>query len=308
MKTTKTEVKPVTDMKACKGDVLSMTCDPKAPYATLDSATGKVNVKTAADAASSKATCTVTKKSTDGKSESIKVQVEIEALPKPSACKLSDAGFPFVADPRGTPATTVRPIVMNGSAKVTDFNNDCKKDVIKMVVTPEATFVKLDPKTGEISVTPTATTKPGKYDILVSRTSVDNKTETKKMSFTVPEAPECKIITSNFPATVPVNASKDMSFIKADNSAHDMSLCTEKFEIASVGPSEGASFFKIDPQSGKIIAKPTDLVSSVGTYKIEIKRTDKNGKSNSEIVEVTTTPDCGSRKFAPINFPKAVST
>jgi len=312
MKATKTDAKPHSDIQKCHGDVLSMTCTPKAKnaYAALDVNTGKLVIKTTADAESVKAICTIVKKSKDGKSNSIKVDVQITALVKPSACKLSDAGFPFVADPRATPATTTRPIVLNGAAKVTDFDVDCKKDVIKMIVTPEATFVKLDPKTGAVSVTPTKDTKPGKYDILLSRTSVDGKVETKKMSFTVPEPPKpaCPLITSNFPAKVKVSETKSLSILRADGSDYNMALCLEKFEIVSVGPDSGKSFFKIDPKTGKIVSTPTDLVASAQNYKIGIKVTDKNGKSTVETVEVTLDADCGTRGFEPIKFPKAIST
>jgi len=252
-----------------------MTCDPKADYITLDDKTGKVTVKPAADAKSAKIECSILKKDKNDKQQIVKVQVEIEGKEQPSTCSISDVGFPFVADPT---APTVRPIVMNKGVKVANFDSECMKDSIKMVITPEATFVNLDTKTGELTITPTATTKPGKYDIAVTRTSVDGKTETKKMHFTV-AAPACPLVTSLFPMTLKVGETQSKSILKADDSAHDMSHCAEKFEIASVGPQ--ASFFSIDQTTGKLTANPPKTVASAGTYMVGIKST-VNGKETIE--------------------------
>lgn len=314
MKSYKADGEKVESIDKCQGDKLSMVCAPQADLADLQIDTGKMTIKAKADAESAKASCTITKKSADGKTvESIKVHVEIEGKPEGSKCQLSTAGFPFVADPRAKVTSYERPIVMNGSEKVTDFVKDCKKDVITITNTPALDFVKFDDKTGAVTVTPTLQTKAGKYDILVKRTSIDGSVETKKLSFTVPEPPKpaCPFILSTEPITMKVTEKKSVSFLKKDGASYDTSLCAEKFKIVSVtGPSKQASdFFKIDPKTGKIDATPTDLVSSVGTYKIAVEVTDKDGKKSMKYVVVNTTADCGTKKVAePIVFPKAIST
>jgi len=201
MKTIVADGKPVLSLAKCHGDTLTMVCVPKADYAEIKISTGNMSVTPKADADSAKASCTVTKKSKDGKSvESVKVHVEIEGKAKPG-CNLSSEGFPFVADPRAKENTYKRAIVMVGKAKVTDYNKDCQNEILKIVMTPNATFVKLDDKSGVVTVSPTKDTKPGKYDILVSRSvaGADKPIESKKMSFTVPEAPKpaCPFIAAN---------------------------------------------------------------------------------------------------------------
>jgi len=90
---------------------------------------------------------------------------------------------------------------------VTNVREQCAGDKIEVEFTPTtgADFIKVDTEyMSRIIVEPTATTKPGKYEIKVTRTSTDGKAETEKMEVNIEAGalPPCPINAADFPMSV----------------------------------------------------------------------------------------------------------
>lgn len=94
---------------------------------------------------------------------------------------------------------------------VTNVSEQCEGDKITIEFEPKegADFITMDTEfMGKIKVEPTATTKPGKYQIKITRTSTDGKSQTEKMEVVI-EAPtppkpvvSCPLNLTGFPLSM----------------------------------------------------------------------------------------------------------
>jgi len=101
-----------------------------------------------------------------------------------------------------------------------------------MTCDPKADYIKMDDKTGEITVKPAADAKAAKHECSILKKDAEGKKEIVKVQVEVEAlAAPCTLDTSLFPLTMNVGETAAKSIFKADDSDFDMAKCTEKFEI-----------------------------------------------------------------------------